>query len=290
MLKLERILAFICVVESNSFSVAAKRLKISVPAVSKQITILESELGTRLIQRTTRRLTLTESGQTYYDQCKRLMEEVRETEDVASNLHSEPRGHLRAFVARYFGEKFVIPYLKEFMEMYPKIELDIELGERMPSPNQEAIDLIFGVSMAGPENWMQKKLAEKRYIFCASKEYLERYGVPQKPSDLVNHRYITHKMRRPDNVVEFNNDIKINVVPVLKLNDGRAMIECALNGLGIVQLHEYMVAEPIANNRLVEVLRKFGRPKIPIWVYFPTGRYLQPKVRKFIDFFSQKVN
>lgn len=289
-LKLERIQTFITVIESHGFSAAAKRLKISTPAVSKQISELESELGTLLIERTTRRLSLTESGETYYDQCKRLMDEVRETEAIASNLNLEPSGILRIFVARYFGEKFIIPHLQEFMTLYPKLKLEIELGERVPDPSQESIDLILGISMAGPDLWIQKKIAETRYAFCASPKYLKVNGIPKKPSDLTQHQYIHHKMRRPENLIEFDNGEKIKVTPRLTLNDTRTMLECALNSMGIVQLHHYVVDPAIQTGELIEVLERFVKPKIPIFLYYPPRRYLQSKIRRFIDFYSKKIN
>ena len=133
------------------------------------------------------------------------MVEVQETENIASSLNEQPSGILKAFIARFFAENYIIPHLSEFRNLYPHIKVDLELGERMPDPSQEAIDLIFGLSMRGPENWVQKKLCDTRYAFCASPSYVNSYGFPKKPLDLLGHSYINHSMRKPANFVEFSN-------------------------------------------------------------------------------------
>ncbi len=289
MIKFERILTFIKVIETQSFSQAAQKLSISGAAVSKQIHALESEIGTQLIHRTTRRLTLTEAGLAYYEQCQRLMLEVEATESLSSGFQREPAGTLRAFVARYFGEKYLIPHLPEFITRYPKLKLDLEFGERIPNSKTETIDLIFGLSIPGPENWIQKKLGETRYVFCASPTYLKKFGTPQTPQDLTQHYYLHHRMRRPENTLEFSSGAKLPMTPFLSLNDTRALLECALNHLGIVQLHHYAVAQELATHRLEEVLHSYGRRNVPISLQYRPYRFPQPKIRKFIDFFSQKM-
>jgi DNA-binding transcriptional LysR family regulator len=283
-LKLERIQTFITVIEVNGFSSAATRLGISTAAVSKQIRELEEDLKVQLIERTTRRLHLTEAGQGYYDQCKRLMEEVRETEGIATHLTAEPAGLLSVFVARHFGEQIIVPQLKAFMSRYPKIRINLDLGERIPDPTLETVDLIVGVTLAGPDLWIQKKIGETRYVFCASSEYLTEYGVPKNPIDLVQHHYIQHKMRK--NELEFNSGETLKIVPALTLNDTRSMLESALSGLGIVLLHEYVVRASLGRGTLVEVLHRSIKPKLPIYIFYPPRRFLPSKVRVFMEYFA----
>lgn len=287
-LKLDRIEVFVTVVENGSFSAAARKLKISVPAVSKQIAELESQLQTLLLERTTRRVSLTEAGEIYYEQCKRLMDEVLETESISTRWSLEPSGILRVFSARYYGQKMVLPYLKEFQDLYPKLRLDLELGERVPDPSQEDLDLILGISMAGPDLWIQKKIGTTRYALTASPEYLNTHGIPKKPHDLTHHFYITHKMRNLESQIEFETGEKVKIVPSLILNDTEAMLQCALDGLGIVKLHHYVVDRAIQSGKLVEVLGQFLKPEIPIYLYYPPRRFLQSKVKKFMEFFLKK--
>lgn len=289
MVNLDRIATFIQVVEENSFSAAAKKQNVSVPAISKQILSLEKELGTQLIRRTTRRLTLTSSGQIYLEHCKRLMKEVYELTGLSSQLQAQPQGVLKALVSRHFGEKYVVPHLKEFLKLYPQITLDLELNERTPDPARENFDLIFGVSVSGPDQWIQKKISKSRYVFCATPEYLKKHGIPERPIDLAHHHYITHKMRKPDDILEFKKGIEIYIKPFLKLNDTRAMLETALQGLGIVKLHDYVVEDSLKKGQLIEVLREFSHEEIPIYALYQPSQFLQPKIREFIRFFSEKM-
>lgn len=287
--KLERIQTFIMVIDLHSFSVAAKKLKVSPAAVSKQIGELERDLKALLIERTTRRLSLTEAGRIYYEQCRRLLEEVKETEAIASKLNAEPSGTLRVFAARHIGLRAIVANLKSFLELYPKVRVDLELGERMPDPSREDLDLIFGVSVAGPDLWIQKKIGETRYVLCASPEYLAQRGTPEKPSDLVHHQTIIHKMRKPENQIEFKVGEGIEITPLLKFNDTEAMLECTLKGFGIAHFHEYVVKNLIQEGKLVEVLASFGKPKAALFLYYPPRRFLQSKVRIFIEYFGSRV-
>jgi DNA-binding transcriptional LysR family regulator len=289
-MSLGRIEIFVKVVELGSFSEAARSQKISTAAVSKQIALLESEAKIKLLDRTTRRVRLTEGGQAYFQQCKKVLSEYQIAQSLLSHLSQEPAGDLFVVSARYFGEAWIVPFLREFQELYPKILLDLELAERMPDLEKENVDLIFGMSMAGPLNSIQKKLTSTRYVLCASPDYLKQFGVPRRISDLKNHRYITHRMRKPDSKVTFKNKLEIHIDPVLRLNDTGTMLECALQGMGIVKLHDYVVQNALDQGSLIEILPGSLESQIPVYLYYREGRYLQPKVRHFIDFFSARIN
>ncbi|HAU2103196.1 TPA: LysR family transcriptional regulator, partial [Legionella pneumophila] len=169
----------------------------------------------------------------------------------------------------------------------PKLQIKIELAERFPDLAQESIDVLFGVSMEGPPELVRKRVSATRYVLCASPDYLANNGIPKIPSDLAKHRYITHSMRNPDNLVTFKGDEQIYVEPVLWLNDSRALCECAMLGMGIIKLHEYIVAEALQDGRLIEILPEFQEPHLSVYLYYQASRYLQPKIRRFIDFFTK---
>jgi DNA-binding transcriptional LysR family regulator len=287
MSKLEQIATFIAVVEANSFAAAARKRGVSAAAISRQLANLESSLGVHLLQRTTRQLLLTDIGKQYYQQCKNTLRALNEAEDLIADSHKEATGILHVISNRYFASNHLLPRLPEFMAANPKLRVHFELAERFPDLAKENIDILFGVSIEGPAELVRKRVATTRYKFCASPAYLKKYGIPKTPADLTKHRYITHSIRKPNNILTFTNDIQIQLEPVLLLNDASAMCECAIQGMGIVKLHDYMVNTALQKGQLVEVLTAFREPEISIYLYYQQSRYLQPKIRKFIDFYTR---
>ncbi|HAT7910349.1 TPA: LysR family transcriptional regulator [Legionella pneumophila] len=286
--KFDQITYFIAVVEEHGFAAAARKFGVSTAAVSRQITRLEAELKAELLVRTTRKLSLTEIGARYYQQCKKTLLELNEAEIAIASSRNEAVGILNVTSSRYFAMRFLLPYLPEFMELNPKLQIKIELAERFPDLAQENVDVLFGVSMEGPPELVRKRVSTTRYVLCASPDYLAENGIPKTPSELGKHRYITHSMRNPDNFVTFKNNEQIYVKPVLWLNDSRALCECALLGMGIIKLHEYIVAEALQDGRLIEVLPEFQESSLSVYLYYQASRYLQPKIRRFIDFFTKQ--
>ncbi|HIG0328269.1 TPA: LysR family transcriptional regulator [Legionella pneumophila] len=287
MSKFDRITYFIAVVEEHGFAAAARKFGVSTAAVSRQIARLEAELKAELLVRTTRKLSVTDIGARYYQQCKKALLELNEADVAIANSQNEAVGILNVTSSRYFAMRFLLPYLPEFMDFNPKLQIKIELAERFPDLAQESVDVLFGVSMEGPAELVRKRVSTTRYVLCASPDYLAKNGTPKIPSDLVKHRYITHSMRNPDNLVTFKGNEQIYVEPVLWLNDSRALCECAMLGMGIIKLHEYIVAEALQDGRLIEILPEFQEPHLSVYLYYQASRYLQPKIRKFIDFFTK---
>lgn len=287
MSKLERINAFISVVEQNGFAAAARKDGVSTAAISRQVAHLESALKAELLQRTTRQIALTEIGAAYYQHAKKALAELAEAEMAIADSQSEPTGILNVTSSRYFAVKHLIPQLPAFMAGNPKLGVKIELAERFPDLTEENVDLIFGVSMEGPSALVRRRVATTRYVLCASPAYLKKFGEPRLPADLSKHRYITHSMRKPDNVVTFKNNKEIYVEPILWLNDSRAICDCAIQGMGIVKLHDYIVADALEDGSLVEILPEFCEREQPVYLYYQQSRYLQPKIRRFIDFYTR---
>ncbi len=287
---IERLQTFVKVVEANSYVAVANQMKLSRAAISKQISTLEEEVGIKLLERTTRRLHLTEAGEHYYNQSKEILNKLDEIENLALSMRKEPIGTLNLFCSRYFGEQYVVPHLGEFIQAYPKIKLNIQLGERIPDAAKEEIDIVMGMSISGPPEAIQRTISKTRYAFCASPQYLRQFGTPHKPIDLVKHRYLTHSMRVPDYLLTFSEEAPIHLDPFLRLNDGTALLMCALQGIGIVKLHYYMVKQALEEKRLVEVLKPYSQDVYPIYLYHLHNRYLPPKIRHFIDFLLTKVD
>lgn len=290
MSKFEQISAFITVIEARGFAAAARKLGISTAAISRQITNLEATLGVQLLLRSTRQLTPTPTGQQYYQDCKKIMVNLQEAEAAIFGSQQEAVGILRVTSSRYFTITYLLPRLSEFMEQNPKLRIHLELAERFPDLAQESIDILFGISLEGPRELVRKRVSTVQYILCASPQYLKQFGIPQTPEDLHQHRYITHSIRQPNNVLGFRNGKEIFLEPFLWLNDSYAMRNCALQGMGIIKLHNYMVKDELRDGHLIELLPDLRDPPQPIFLYYQQSRYLQPKIRRFIDFFTESLS
>jgi DNA-binding transcriptional LysR family regulator len=286
---LKQLITFVKVVEEQSFAGAARRLRITNAAISKQVRALEDEMKILLLNRTTRRLSLTEAGKVYYEHAKRLVYEMNEIETLFHEIRAEPKGVLKIASARHFAECYLIPYLEDFLKKYPKISFELLIVERTPNLEREGIDISVGHTYVGGQDDIHKMLTKVRYAFCASPSYLQQFGIPKSPEDLKKHRYITHSNRIPDNVLTFKNTKEVRLEPFLRIDDSRIMVECAKQGLGIVKLHHYAIKEEIQKNELVEILQEFDSTTQPIYLCYQPHRYLHPKIRHFIDFFSKKV-
>lgn len=280
---------FVLTSELGSLAAVARRLGISPAAISKQLTRLEEELGLLLLMRSTRRIELTEVGINYCAQCKRILEEVEAASALISQVKAAPSGMLKIVSGRHFATSYIVPHVQEFLTKYPKIELNLELAERVPDLYAEGIDVLIGMSFSTTGDTIQKRITTTSYVFCASPSYLKQFGEPEKPVDLKQHRYITHSMRQPDNEVVFRDKETITIHPFIRVNDTETMLQFALDGLGIVKLHHYVARKHLEQGLLQEILSTYHHPEIPIYVAYPQRRYTPSKVRCFIDFITEKI-
>ncbi len=285
----DRITSFLLVANERSFAKAAKKLGVSVAAVSKQISSLEKEYSVELFVRTTRSISLTEIGTVFYEQFSKIAQDFTEIESFLKDAKKKPEGKLKIFSNPHFAELYIIPYIQEFYELYPGIVLDLELQERIPDLEKENIDLLIGMSLSGPENAIQRKIADTKYVTCASPEYLKKYGTPKKIEEIANHSYLNHSMRRPVNTLQFSKGNEIFIQPKLLINSVRALVTCSVNGLGIIRVHEYAVKNEIANGSLQSILSQYDKDTVPIYLCYKKTQYLATKIRSFIDFILEKL-
>ncbi|MBS0654229.1 MAG: LysR family transcriptional regulator, partial [Verrucomicrobia bacterium] len=178
---------FVLTVELGSLAAVAKKQGISAAAISKQLTRLEEELGVQLLVRTTRRIELTDIGRSYCQQCRRILEEVEEAQALVSQVKAAPHGTLKVISGRHFARSYIVPHVREFLEKYPSIELNLELAERTPDVNREAVDVVIGMSVTAEGDAVQKRIATTSYTLCASPDYLKQFGVPRSQGDLQHH-------------------------------------------------------------------------------------------------------
>ncbi|WP_419419082.1 LysR family transcriptional regulator [Legionella sp. D16C41] len=287
---LNLIQTFCKVAQHCNFTKAAKELSISAAAISKQISLLEKELGVALFERTTRKVTLTAIGEVYYQEVQNVLISLEQATNKVGQFKTQPAGLIRVKSARFFAEKIIIPRMVDFQKHYPNITLDLQIAEQVPHLPAEDLDVVFGMSMSVASNSIQKKIGTTRYIFCAAESYFKRAGIPKKPTDLINHSYITHSMRVPNDTWTFANGETIFLQPSFYLNDASAMVDCACRGLGIVALHSYQVKEALEKNLLKEVLTDYPMPPIPVFIFYHPARYIQPKVKVWVEAMTKSIN
>lgn len=278
----------VLITELGSLAAAARKLKVSAAAVSKQLNKMEKELKVQLLLRSTRRVELTDIGRDYSVQCQRVLEEASQADALISQMQAIPCGSLYVLSNPHFAASYIVPYISKFLSKYPQVHLNLELGERIPKLGEEAIDIVIGMSISASGDVIQKKIATTSYVYCASPEYFKVFGIPEKPEDLKKHRYMTHSMRRPDDSVKFDDGKDIAVQPYLRVNDTETLLKLALSGLGIVKLHRYVVQDYIKSGNLVELFTEQNKLEISIYVAYPQRRFVPSKIRCFLDFFCPK--
>lgn len=286
------IAVFCRVVGTGSFTKAAEQLRLSRAVVSKSITRLEARLGARLLNRTTRRLSLTEAGATLYERSHGALSQIEEAETEIAQLQNEPRGMLKLSVPMTFGTLHIAPAVPEFLERHPGISLDMRMDDRLVDLVADGFDLAIRVSSLTDSTLVARRLAPCRFVVCGSKDYFARRGVPRTPDDLRQHNCIVYLYSQPPNVWRFAGpDAEEIAVPVrgnLRVNNGLAQREAAVRGLGIALSPTFHVGQLIRDGVLQTVLAGYTAPEVSVYAVYPQRKYLSPKVRVFVDFFAER--
>lgn len=285
MSKIEQLESFIKIVECGGLIRAAEALHLTPPALTKQMKVLEGNLGVALFHRIGRRLILTEIGQQYYEEAVRALQSLTQLERLIKTGKKEVSGILKIRSTQYFGHTYLFPRLGAFLERYPALRVNIELLEYPPDFIKDKVDIIYGVSISGQDNWVQKKMGMTSYVLCASPAYLERFGTPQKIADLYQHRYLTHTGRYVENLVHFKNQ-DVTLLPYLWFNSYDGLFAAGLQGLGLIWVHRYAAEEHLQKGHLVEILPEEAAPPRPVYLQYLAAEYIDPKVRAFVDFFG----
>jgi len=279
---------FVTVVSRGSFTRAADALDTSPANVTRYVNELEAHLGTRLLNRTSRKLSLTEGGETLYARCKSILDDVAETEGLVSSASVEPRGRLRINAPVSFGILHLAPLWPEFMRKYPGVELDVSLIDRVVDIVEEGYDLAIRISRAGSTSHAARKLATSRNILCASPAYLARYGYPAAPADLVEHRCIGYSYAATGNEWQLiDSERKAHTVKVnyhMHTNNGDTARAAALAGQGVIWQPTFLVGNDLRAGKLIQLLPDYRLPDIDVLALYPSRRHLSAKIRAMVDF------
>jgi DNA-binding transcriptional LysR family regulator len=275
------------VVEGGSFAAAARRLGMSRSAVSKAVTKLEKALGARLLNRSTRHLSVTEIGAAFAEHCSRILDEATAAEQVATSLHGQPRGVLKAAASVAFGTLHVAPTLGDFLDRYPELKMDVTITNRTIDLAEEGFDVVVRVARDVPPNVVARPLAPVRRKLCATPSYFEQHGVPVAPQDLVRHNCLDYVNSGDPGIWRFTGPEVEIAVPVsgrLRINDDEALSQAVLGGLGLALLPTFIVGAELQAGRLRAALSEYIPVEQHVYaIYLPT-RHLPAKVRCFIDF------
>jgi len=279
---------FAQVVELGSFSRAAEHLNLSATAASRHVADLETHLQTRLLNRTTRRISLTESGRAFYERCVQLLADLDEAEQEASRAAVVPRGTLKLSAAVNFGVRHLAPAIAEFLAAHREVRFDVSLSDRIVDLVEEGFDLGIRVGGSGSEHIVARKLGETRLVPCAAPAYLAAHGAPQSPDDLERHNCFTYEYVTPKNLWRFRDpaggERAVRVRGSLHSNNGDLLAEAAARGAGIVFEPAFIVGPDVRGGRLVPLLQDYVPAPVPIYAVYPSRKHLSAKIRLFIDF------
>lgn len=285
--ELKRIGVFTKVVQAKSFSEAARQLGVAKSAVSKQIKLLEEQIGVQLFNRSTRKLSLTEAGKIYYRHCEHIVNRAEFALDELRNYQNQPTGTLRISAPVPLARTILIPVIKELRELYPSLNVDLQLDDEIVNVVEQGIDLTLRVGALQDSNLIARKLCETPAVLIASPQYLANYGTPTEPSALVNHQWLAlsvqaspysktfrHKKTGEQESVALQGNLSINSVETI--------IAATLNSLGVTLLAKVTIEDLLRSGQLVELLPDYQAAAVPIYAVYPHREYLPSKVKVFM--------
>jgi DNA-binding transcriptional LysR family regulator len=284
--RLASITAFVRVAETGGFSAAARHLNVSTTTVSGQVQALENTLGVRLLNRTTRRVGLTDAGREYYERCAQILHELAEADEAAGALQVTPRGRLRVYCHQGLS-RFIAPVVTRLLGEYPEVSLDLLTGDTMIDLVQEGFDLAI-MPTAPPDSMLiRRTLAKWRHVLCGAPAYLETHPAPRTPADLVDHNCLIYAYSVFAHDFTFvdaaGNPLRTPVSGTLVTSSIAVMRDAAVAGRGVWLCPPYIVSDLLASGQLVPLLTGYGRPEMEIVALYPHRRQLSAKVRLLLD-------
>jgi DNA-binding transcriptional LysR family regulator len=290
--RLEAMSIFLAVVEAGSLSSAARRQKTPLATVSRKISELESHLQTKLFNRSTRKVVLTEAGSSYVVACKRILADVMEAERAASGEYAAATGGLTVTAPVGLGRAYLIPILAEFLKAYPEIDVELVLNDRIMSLPEEQIDVALRMGPLPDSSLMALRLGGIRRIFCASPTYLAARGTPRTPNDLAGHDCVSYPSLLSPDVWTFAGDesnLAVRVHSRLVVSNAEAACDAARAGIGITAAFSYLVESALKAGTLTTLLDEFQPPAWPVSLVYMAGRFLPIKLRAFLDFAAPRL-
>jgi DNA-binding transcriptional LysR family regulator len=284
--RIDAMQAFVAVADLRGFAPAARKLRLSPSGVTRLVAALENRLGARLLQRTTRSVTLTDVGARYLERIRRILADIEEAEGSAEGERNKPSGRLVVSAPVGFGRLHVSPLMSEYLMRYPAVSAELRLADRMISLVEDGVDLAVRIGHLADSSLVARHVGKMRRIVVASSGYLKQHGEPNTPEAIASHATIQFgaMSASPDwRFVEAGREIRVACTPRFTTNSADAAIQYAEQGGGLTRVLAYQAADAIKAGRLKIVLEKFEQPPLPIHLVYPTSRLLSAKVRAFVD-------
>lgn len=275
------------IVNKGSITAISNQKGLSVAALSKQLTALEEQLGIILFKRNRNGMELTDAGKLFLPYIETIFASQHKAMQFLNAYKLKPQGKLRILAGQFFAEKFLLPYLPEFLTLYPDITIELETAEYVKNLDAMQIDLAFGGLPIHNEAWLAKPFLRTHYVLCASPQYLNQTGYPQKIEDLKSHRYITHRDRKPDKTLNIGSHT-IELVPNLYVNNIHTLLIAGLSGLGLINIHEYIAKDYIARGELMPLFTDISYGHKQIYLFYSAEAMLDPKIQSFVAFIEAK--
>ena len=290
--RLDTMLLFTRIVELGSFTHAAGAMNIPRATATHAIKHLESRLGVRLLERTTRQVRPTLDGQAFYERCVQILAELEEAESSLQHSAANPRGTLRLDLHGTHATRIILPRIDEFRDRYPRIDLVVSSSDRLVDLVREGIDCVVRAGNLEDSTLVIRRLALMPEVICASPRYLDRHGMPRRPDDLTSHLAVgffssRHDQRYPFELLVEGELRRFELENWISVNEAESYVTCAMRGCGLIQLPRFHVEEQLQDGRLVEVLADWQGPGLPVSVLYPYHRQMSPRVRVFVDWVSK---
>jgi DNA-binding transcriptional LysR family regulator len=280
---------FIAVAETEGFAAGARKLGVSPPVATRAVADLEARLGIKLLTRTTRYVRVTDAGKRYLDDAKRILGDITEADEAAAGINGEPSGHLAVTAPVLFGKMFVLPGVIDYLNRYPKMDVNALFLDRVVNLLEEGLDVGVRIGELADSTMRAIRVGTVRRVVCAAPDYLARNGIPQTPQELFNHTIITANGLNASPEWKFSDGNALRVKPRLSFATNDAAIEAALSGFGITRLLSYQIAPQLAEGKLKTVLSEFDSKQLPIHIIHREGRYASAKIRSFVDLMVDKL-
>ncbi|ROQ43107.1 DNA-binding transcriptional LysR family regulator [Marinobacter sp. 3-2] len=283
---------FVEAAERESFVGASQRLDMSAPAVTRAIAQLEGSLGVRLFNRTTRRVRLTESGNRYFQDAKRILEEIEEVESALLGVYREPKGILSVTAPVLFGRKYIVPILIEFLDRHPELRVKAVFYDRVSNILDEGLDVAIRIGNLKDSSQFAVRVGNVQKVVCGSPDYLSKHGLPNHPADLADHQIIQSSAVEPSTTWWFESSegkTSVRVSPRLQFNQNDSAISAVKSGYGITRLMSYQVGEEFQTGSLVRILQEHEPEPIPINIVYLEGLRASAKIRSFVDLAKERL-
>ena len=290
--KLQAMEVFVQVVDTGSFTRAAQTMKLPKATVSTLIRNLEGALAAKLLNRTTRRISVTPDGAAYYERCLNILAEVRDAEDALLTAQSSPRGRLRVDVAAGLGRHIVLHALPAFLAHYPGIKIEIGCSDRPVDLIEEGIDCAIRTGELPDSTLIARRIGSLHYLTCAASSYVAMHGLPMHPNDLLAHECINFVSAKSGKTMEWDFEragehVRLKVPGRVAVNDSDAYLAACVAGMGIAQIPMYSLCQYLKSGQVLSLLEDWNLDPVPVHVVYPQNRHLSAKVRVFVEWISE---